>query len=101
MVTKLKDIKKIAAKVRGKKSSSKPQYIVGLDIGTEFVKVLIAKVADDQLQVIGVGRAHQGLTDMQAGAISDIAGVVENCDKALNEADEELRAKIRAIEEEA
>lgn len=95
MVTKLKDIKKIAAKVRGKKSSSKPQYIVGLDIGTEFVKVLIAKVADDQLQVIGVGRAHQGLTDMQAGAISDIAGVVRNCDTALSTAEQQAGISVR------
>src|SRR6476646_6531229 len=59
------------------------QYIVGLDIGTEFVKALIGKVVGDQLEIIGVGRAHQELSDMQAGAIADISRVVENCDKAL------------------
>ena len=58
-------------------------YLVGLDIGTEYVKALIAHVKDDQLEVIGVGRAHQELGDMHAGAIADIAGVVRNCEEAL------------------
>lgn len=72
-----------------KPESSVPneQILVGLDIGTEFVKALIARVRGDELDVIGVGRAHQGLTDMQSGAIADIAGVVANCDKALSEAE--------------
>src|SRR3979409_150618 len=67
------------------------EYLVALDIGTEFVKALIGRVnkEDSSLEIIGVGRAHQGLSDMQAGAISDIAGVVENCDKALNQAEEQ------------
>ena len=62
----------------------KDKYIVALDIGTEYVKALIAKTStqSEGLEIIGVGRCHQKLTDMQSGAISDIAGVVENCDKA-------------------
>jgi len=70
-------------------------YLVGLDIGTEYVKALIAHVKDDQLEVIGVGRAHQELGDMHAGAIADIAGVVRNCEDALAGAEEQagLQAK--------
>jgi cell division protein FtsA len=64
------------------------QLIVGLDIGTEFVKALIAKLNGDELEVIGVGRAHQSLSDMQSGAISDIAGVVANCNNALTQAED-------------
>ena len=32
---------------------------------------------------------------MQAGAIADIAGVVENCDKALNKAEQEAGVSVR------
>jgi cell division protein FtsA len=71
------------------------QYLVGLDIGTEFVKALVARVAEDGLEIIGVGRAHQGLSDMQAGAIADISAVVQNCDKALAQAEEQAGVSVR------
>jgi cell division protein FtsA len=71
------------------------QYIVGLDVGTEFVKALIGKIDGDGIEIVGVGRAHQGLSDMQAGAIADIAGVVENCDKALAEAEQQAGVSVR------
>ena len=71
------------------------QYVVGLDIGTEFVKALVGKVTDDGLEIVGVGRAHQSLSDMQAGAIADISGVVENCDKALAQAEEQAGVSVR------
>jgi len=92
---------KAASKARDKASKAKQpsdQYLVALDIGTEFVKALIGKVnpEDATLEIIGVGRSHQGLTDMQAGAISDIAGVVENCDQALNQAEEQAGISVRS-----
>jgi cell division protein FtsA len=77
------------------KQQEDDQYVVGLDIGTEYVKALIGKVADDHIEVIGVGRAHQDLSDMQAGAIADIASVVENCDKALNQAEQQAEVSVR------
>lgn len=64
------------------------RHIVGLDIGTEFVKALIAEVDGDNLTVIGVGRARQDLSDMHGGAIADISGVVRNCEEALATAEE-------------
>ncbi|MGH9857169.1 MAG: cell division FtsA domain-containing protein [Acidobacteriota bacterium] len=70
-------------------------YLVGLDIGTEFVKALVAKVVDDKLEIIGVGRAHQELTDMQAGAIADIGAVVANCDAALSQAEQQAGVSAR------
>lgn len=83
-------------------SSKKPggnkdeQYLVGLDIGTEFVKALVAKVKpDNSIEIIGVGRTHQSLQDMQAGAISDIASVVSNCDDALNQAEQQAGVSAR------
>ena len=84
-------------KNQGKSKAASDQYLVALDIGTEFVKALIGKIGDDKtsIEIVGVGRAHQGLSDMQAGAISDIASVVENCDVALNEAEQKAGASVR------
>ncbi len=79
---------------------SKPaadQYVVGLDIGTENVKALIAKVKDDQIEIVGVGRAHQSLTDMQAGAVADIAAVTANCDEALAQAEEQAGLSAKNV----
>lgn len=64
-------------------------YIVGLDIGTEFVKALIAKVNGEELEIVGVGRARQDVSDMHSGAIADIAGVVRNCEEALAAAEDQ------------
>ena len=92
-----KGANKASAKVRDRAAKQTENYLVALDIGTEFVKVLIGRVDKDgsTLEIIGVGRAHQGLSDMQAGAISDIAAVVENCDKALNQAEEQAGVSVR------
>lgn len=88
---------KATKNVKSKAGKQEDQYLVALDIGTEFVKALIGQISDDgnTIEIIGVGRSHQSLTDMQAGAISDIAGVVENCDKALNEAEEQAGVSVR------
>ncbi len=95
MLDRLKGLKS-AVVTRGK-SNKQPdeQYLVGLDIGTEFVKALIGKIVGDGVEVIGVGRAHQELADMQAGAISDIAAVVNNCNQALNEAEQQAGVSAR------
>lgn len=89
---------KAASKAKTGKSRSKnpeDEYIVALDIGTEFVKALIGRVRDEGVEIIGVGRAHQSLSDMQAGAIADISSVVENCDKALSQAEDQAGVSAR------
>lgn len=86
------------AKVNAKQQpEGEAQYIVALDVGTEFVKALIGKVSADRsdIEIVGVGRKHQALTDMQSGAISDIAGVVDNCDQALAQAEEQAGVSVR------
>lgn len=89
--------KKASSKVKERSGKKGEEYLVALDVGTEFVKALIGRVNehDGSVEIIGVGRAHQGLTDMQAGAIADIAAVVENCDKALNQAEEQANVSAR------
>lgn len=99
MLNKLKNAtSSISSKVRSKKQTeTEPvdQYLVGLDIGTEFVKALVAKIDGDKLEIIGMGRQHQGLHDMQAGAVADISAVVQNCDAALSEAERQSGVSVR------
>ena len=68
----------------------KPENILlALDIGTEFVKAVIAeKTSDDNLNIIGVAKEHQSMGNMYAGAIADIQAVVSTCEKALSRAEE-------------
>lgn len=68
----------------------KPENILlALDIGTEFVKAVIAeKTSDDNLNIIGVGKEHQSMGNMYAGAVADIQAVVSTCEKALSRAEE-------------
>ena len=79
----------------GKTGKTSTEHIVALDIGTENVKALIGRVRGDTIEIIGVGRAHQELADMQAGAVADIAGVVKNCDEALGIAEKMAGVSVR------
>ena len=68
---------------------NRQNYAIALDIGTEFVKVLVFRIEGSTAFVIGTGRERQRLSDMQGGKVTDIAGVIENCEKALDQACEE------------
>lgn len=94
MLEKFKGVRSAVSGLK-KNSGSDDQYIVGLDIGTENVKALIGRINGEEIEIVGAGRAHQQLTDMQAGAISDITGVVSNCDAALAEAEEQAGISVR------
>lgn len=99
MLDKFKDLKATAMQkvASGKRTEEKQKHLVALDIGTEYVKALIGRVSDEgEIEIVGVGRSHQALSDMQAGAISDIGGVVENCDAALNEAEQQAGVSVRS-----
>ncbi|HMR72715.1 MAG TPA: cell division FtsA domain-containing protein [Candidatus Saccharibacteria bacterium] len=76
-------------KTRLPSKSNADNILVGLDIGTEFVKALIAKVDGETLRIIGVGRKRQEVSDMYSGAIADIGSVVRNCEAALAQAEEQ------------
>lgn len=71
------------------------RHVLALDIGTEFVKALIATQEGDRLTIIGAGRARQDQGDMHSGAIADIAGVVRHCEAALAEAEDQ--AGLQAV----
>jgi cell division protein FtsA len=56
---------------------------------------LIGKINGSDVEIVGVGRAHQQLSDMQAGAIADIGAVVQNCNDALAKAEEQAGVSVR------
>lgn len=92
-------ISMVFSKLREKVANNKEQdkYVVGLDIGTEFVKALIARVEGDALEIIGVGRTRQDVSDMHSGAVADITGVVRNCEDALAQAEEEAGLQAKRV----
>lgn len=80
-----------------RKDNVSNDYIVALDIGTEYVKALIAKLDGEELNIVGVGRAHQQISDMYSGAIADISGVVRNCEDALSEAEGQAGLQAKRV----
>ncbi len=64
------------------KSSPSSDYILALDIGTEYVKAILAR-RSKQLEIVGVSRIRQDPSSMLAGAISDITAVVKTCERAI------------------
>ncbi len=88
-------LKKISPK--SKKPNKKANVVVALDIGTEFVKAIVGRIHGDSVEIVGVGRTRQQLADMQSGAIADIAGVVDNCDVALSQAEREAGLDARNV----
>jgi len=87
----------VLEKFRTKRKPSNDDYILALDIGTEFVKALIAKIEGDELKIVGVGRSRQEVSDMHSGAIADIAGVVRNCEEALADAEEQAGLQAKRV----
>ncbi len=65
---------------------SRKNYAISLDIGTEYVKVLIFRIESDVAYVVGTSKKKQQLSDMQGGRVTDIYGVIKNCNEALEDA---------------
>ncbi len=74
--------------------------ILSLDIGTEFVKAVLARpVKKGNLEILGFGKARQVEGNMHAGAVADIPAVVGVCEDALNQAEQMagVRASLTAV----
>lgn len=74
--------------------------ILALDIGTEFVKAILAKPSKKGvLEILGVGKAKQADGNMHAGAVADIPAVVSVCEKALLQVEEQAgeRAELTVV----
>ncbi len=66
---------------------SRPVY-TALDIGTAYAKAIIIEVQDDVGVVLGVGRHQQSYSHMSDGMVTDIPGVIANCNEALVQAEQ-------------
>lgn len=62
-------------------------HYLALDIGTEYVKALVCAPEGTKARVLGVGRKRQRLGEMQSGAVTDIAAVINNCQDAIRDAE--------------
>ena len=74
--------------------------ILALDIGTEFVKAVLAKpTKKGDLEILGVGKARQAEGNMNAGAVADIPAVVSVCEEALVDVEEQAgeRATLTVV----
>lgn len=68
-------------------NEERPVY-TALDIGTAYAKAIIIEVQDDVGVVLGVGRHTQSYSHMSDGIVTDIPGVIANCNEALLRAEE-------------
>jgi cell division protein FtsA len=64
------------------------QVFTALDIGTAYAKAIIIEVQDDVGVVLGAGRHQQSYSHMSDGIVTDIPGVIANCNEALVKAEE-------------
>lgn len=76
--------------VLGKNSG---EHFLALDIGTEIVKALVFRIEGGRGVVVGVGWVRQKMGNMQSGAVSDIAGVIDSCREAILLAEEQAKIK--------
>src|SRR5438105_3636098 len=63
------------------------QLFTALDIGTAYAKAIIIEVNGDEGIVLGVGRHQQSYAHMSDGIVTDISGVIANCNEALIKAE--------------
>ena len=68
-------------------NGSERHLYTALDIGTAYAKAIIVEVQGDQAEVLGVGRHQQSYTHMSDGIVTDISGVIANCNEALLKAE--------------
>lgn len=69
-------------------SEDSRQLYTALDIGTAYAKAIIVEVHDDVGVVLGVGRHAQNYSHMSDGIVTDIPGVITNCNEALLKAEQ-------------
>lgn len=81
------------------KEKQNGNYALALDIGTDLVKALIFEIKPEEQRgyVIGVGKQKQKLSDIHAGAVTDIQGVVRSAEKAIETAEKMADVKPNQV----
>ncbi len=80
-----------------KNNSKKDDLMLALDIGTEWVKVILYKIDNENKKgiIIGQGQVRQKLGSMTSGAVSNIKGVIKTCQEAIDQA--KTQAKVQNV----
>jgi cell division protein FtsA len=76
------------ADVRSSVGEDARPVFTALDIGTAYAKAIVIEVQDDIGVVLGVGRHQQSYSHMSDGIVTDIPGVITNCNEALIKAEQ-------------
>ena len=76
------------ADVRSSVGEDSRPVFTALDIGTAYAKAMIIEVQDDVGVVLGTGRHQQSYSHMSDGIVTDIPGVIANCNEALTKAEQ-------------
>jgi cell division protein FtsA len=76
-------------------SGNNSEYYLALDVGTEVAKALVFQInaKEKNATVVGVGKEQQKRGNMQSGAVSDISGVIETCQIAIDKALKNIKIK--------
>ena len=69
--------------------------VVGLDIGTYKVGVIVAEVGDDGVEITGIGTASS--SGLRKGTVVNIEATVEAIRKAVDEAELMAATEIRSV----
>lgn len=91
----------------GKSKSDALSPLLALDIGSSFVKCILARpleynkkgITNGQLKILGFSKTPQSPGNMENGGIVNISGVVETCEDALSKLEEitDERAKSAVV----
>ncbi len=84
----IKKLFKKKTSIKNRSVQKEKNVFTVLDIGTDFVKTLVCREKKGKGYILGKGRQRQKLGDMHQGAVIDIEQVSENCQEALQEAEE-------------
>ncbi|MBQ6130100.1 rod shape-determining protein [Candidatus Saccharibacteria bacterium] len=89
----------------GKVASDSLSTLLALDIGSSFVKCILARpleyskkgITDGKLRLLGFSKAPQAPGNMQNGGIANISGVVSTCEAALSELEEKTGERAKSV----
>ena len=87
-----------------KKESESTDNFLALDIGTEFIKCILAvpeklskKSSSGKLEILGVSKVRQAPGNMKDGTIKSISGVVDSCESALSELENKTGVRAKQV----
>jgi len=73
----------------------KERVVVGLDVGTTKVVALVGNVADEMIEIIGMGKAESH--GLEKGVVVDIGRTISSIRKAIEEAENMADVKVSSV----